>query len=67
MSKPGTVLVTGVSGQDGTYLAERLLAAGHAVVGVSRDPAASAARLPENLRHRVAVEPWDLRDVDAFS
>ena len=36
---PGSALVTGVSGQDGWYLAERLLAAGAEVHGIVRDPA----------------------------
>jgi GDPmannose 4,6-dehydratase len=35
---PGRALVTGVSGQDGWYLAERLLAAGARVHGIVRDP-----------------------------
>ena len=34
--EPGRVLVTGVSGQDGWYLAQRLLAAGHEVHGIVR-------------------------------
>jgi GDPmannose 4,6-dehydratase len=38
-------LITGVSGQDGSYLAEFLLDRGYEVIGVSRDPAAARAKL----------------------
>jgi GDPmannose 4,6-dehydratase len=33
-----TALITGVSGQDGSYLAELLIAKGYRVIGTSRDP-----------------------------
>ena len=36
-------LITGVTGQDGSYLAELLLAKGYEVAGVVRDPARAAA------------------------
>jgi GDPmannose 4,6-dehydratase len=39
-------LITGVTGQDGSYLAELLLAKGYEVVGVARDP----ARVPAGVR-----------------
>jgi GDPmannose 4,6-dehydratase len=35
-----TALITGVGGQDGSYLAAHLLAEGYKVVGTSRDAAA---------------------------
>ena len=38
-------LVTGVTGQDGSYLAELLVASGREVVGVARDPTADAPNL----------------------
>lgn len=37
-----TAVVTGISGQDGYYLAERLLTLGHAVIGTTHRPDASA-------------------------
>lgn len=49
MSGPGRALVTGVSGQDGSYLADRLVADGWEVHGVSR-PDDDPAPLPEGLR-----------------
>ncbi|WP_445148447.1 GDP-mannose 4,6-dehydratase [Baekduia sp. Peel2402] len=39
-------LITGATGQDGSYLAELLLAKGYEVVGVGRDP----GRMPEGVR-----------------
>ncbi|HEX4578417.1 MAG TPA: GDP-mannose 4,6-dehydratase, partial [Candidatus Dormibacteraeota bacterium] len=33
---PGTALITGVTGQDGTYLAQLLLARGYTVYGLVR-------------------------------
>jgi GDPmannose 4,6-dehydratase len=39
-------LITGVTGQDGSYLAELLLAEGYEVAGVARDP----ERVPEGVR-----------------
>ena len=39
VTPPARVLVTGVSGQDGWYLAQRLLDEGHDVFGIIRDPA----------------------------
>jgi GDPmannose 4,6-dehydratase len=56
-------IVTGISGQDGIYLARQLCAQGYAVVGLVRDEAAIAAAgrarlLPET----VTLLPWDLSD-----
>lgn len=41
-------LITGVSGQDGSYLAELLLSKGYQVYGITRDPATA---VPLNLLH----------------
>ena len=35
-------LITGITGQDGSYMAELLLGKGYAVTGLARDPAAAA-------------------------
>lgn len=51
-----TILVTGVGGQDGSYLAEQLLAQGHRVVGVVRTGRASRARAG------VDTVEWDFTD-----
>lgn len=61
-------LIVGVSGQDGTYLAQLLLAKGYEVIGTSRD--AQSARFDNlvrlGLRDRLAIEsmsPTDFRSV----
>jgi GDPmannose 4,6-dehydratase len=61
------VLITGVTGQDGGYLAERLLAGGDEVVGTAQRPdgALAAAGLPQ-LEDRVELLTMDLRDPDSI-
>ena len=57
------VLVTGVTGQDGGYLAERLLGGGDEVIGTTRTPdgALASAGLAQ-LEGRIALLPLDLLD-----
>lgn len=55
----GSVLVTGAAGQDGGYLVERLLADGHEVHALVRDPGAD---LPDGAVRQVG----DVRDPDLF-
>ena len=43
-----TALITGVSGQDGSYLAELLLQTGYEVIGITRDPASARG---QNIAH----------------
>ena len=60
MSTSSSVLVTGVSGQDGWYLAQRLLAEGHRVFGIVR-----VADVGERLRRELPglqILRGDLRD-----
>lgn len=57
---PGRALVTGVTGQDGSYLAERLLADGWQVHGLVRSP-------QEHVTPGVQVHHGDLTDPSAFS
>jgi GDPmannose 4,6-dehydratase len=61
-----TALVTGVAGQDGSYLAELLLARGTQVIGAVRDVARARAGLPASLRDAVQLVPLDLRDARAI-
>jgi GDPmannose 4,6-dehydratase len=63
---PRTALITGIAGQDATYLAELLLARGVRVVGSSRDPAAAEARLPPGLQGRIGLVALDLQDPRAM-
>ena len=57
-------LITGVTGQDGSYLAERLVAQGVQVVGVVRDPA--QARLIPSLQDRIDLVRWDFSEAEAI-
>ncbi|HEV2974739.1 MAG TPA: GDP-mannose 4,6-dehydratase [Solirubrobacteraceae bacterium] len=54
-----TALVTGLSGQDGSFLAELLLEQGYAVVGLARDPRGPLG-CSEHLRGRVELVAGDL-------
>jgi GDPmannose 4,6-dehydratase len=61
-------LITGITGQDGSYLAELLLEQGHDVVGLVRPPA--DRELPpyaEALRGEVELVAADVGDDDAFA
>jgi GDPmannose 4,6-dehydratase len=61
-----SALITGVSGQDGSYLAEYLLERGYQVWGmVRRDPA--SMRWLEPIRQRIEVVYGDLRDGESLS
>jgi GDPmannose 4,6-dehydratase len=57
-------LITGIGGQDGSYLAELLLAEGYAVFGVVRGPAAYPNLAA--VRDRVELIEADLLDRDAL-
>ena len=57
-----TALITGVSGQDGSYMAELLLTRGYRVIGTTRDPERCAQSLPETLIGKIELVDWDLKD-----
>src|SRR5436853_2823766 len=57
-----TALVTGVTGQDGSYLAELLLAKGYEVVGVVRRTSHDSYERIGHLLDRVHIVPADLLD-----
>jgi GDPmannose 4,6-dehydratase len=57
-----TALITGIAGQDGTYLAELLLARGYRVIGTSRNPAIACKSLPQSLVGRIDVVKWGPTD-----
>jgi GDPmannose 4,6-dehydratase len=59
--EPRRALITGLSGQDGSFLAELLLEKGYAVTGLVRDgTAAGSLGCAEHLRGRVALLQGDL-------
>ncbi len=55
-------LITGISGQDGSYLAELLVAKGYDVTGVVRDPEDRSLANLAGVRDRVALVAGDLLD-----
>jgi GDPmannose 4,6-dehydratase len=55
-------IITGITGQDGSYLAELLLAKGYEVVGVTRRLSADNYWRIEHLRDRIRLVPGDLLD-----
>jgi GDPmannose 4,6-dehydratase len=61
-----SALITGVAGQDGSYLAELLVADGYEVVGVVREPDAAHENLA-SVRDRVELVHVDLLDQKALA
>ena len=55
-------LITGITGQDGSYLAEHLLAKGYEVVGVVRRTSHHSYERIDHLLDRVSIVPADLLD-----
>ena len=55
-------VVTGITGQDGSYLAELLLDKGYEVVGVTRRLSAPNTQRIEHLGGRIELRPADLLD-----
>jgi len=62
MATPKRALITGITGQDGSYLAELLLEKGYEVVGVVRRASAPNLWRIEHLVDRVRLRPADLLD-----
>jgi GDPmannose 4,6-dehydratase len=60
--KPGVALITGITGQDGSYLAELLLEKGYEVHGVVRRSSTESFERIAHLRGRVALHQADLLD-----
>lgn len=57
-----SALITGISGQDGLYLAELLLKMNYRVIGAVRDPQKSFAVLPRGIQGDVELVVWDMLD-----
>lgn len=62
MREMPTALITGVTGQDGVYLAELLLAKGYRIIGTVRDIQKANEALPATLKNAVELVVWDLLD-----
>src|SRR5512147_2259656 len=57
-----TALITGITGQDGSYLAELLLTKGYRVIGVARRSSTVTSERIEHLLDRITVVQGDLHD-----
>ncbi|MDQ3553101.1 MAG: GDP-mannose 4,6-dehydratase [Chloroflexota bacterium] len=57
-----TALITGITGQDGSYLAELLLEKGYRVVGMTRRSSSSAHERIDHLAGRIELVQGDLLD-----
>jgi GDPmannose 4,6-dehydratase len=57
-----TALITGITGQDGSYLAEFLLSQGYRVVGMVRRTSTVNFQRIEHIQDRVTLVPGDLLD-----
>ncbi|MBM4436153.1 MAG: GDP-mannose 4,6-dehydratase [Actinobacteria bacterium] len=57
-----TALITGITGQDGSYLAEFLLEKGYKVIGVVRRTSAENNGRIAHLQDEIVLEPGDLHD-----
>lgn len=55
-----TALVTGISGQDGSYMAELLLKQSYRVVGAVRDVDQARRKLPIELVDRIDLVEWNM-------
>jgi len=62
-----TVLITGITGQDGSYLAELLLARGYRVVGMTRRTSTEVHERIEHLVDRVEIVSGDLLDQSSMT
>lgn len=62
-----SALITGVTGQDGTFLAELLLGKGYRVFGAVRDPQAAEQAMAPGLRGRIELLRWDMLDQGRMS
>ena len=57
-----TALITGITGQDGSYLAELLLSKGYEVHGIVRRSSTENFQRIEHLRDRLQLYQADLLD-----
>jgi GDPmannose 4,6-dehydratase len=62
MPRPRSALITGITGQDGSYLAESLLDKGYEVHGMVRRSSTERFERIEHLRDRVTLHQADLLD-----
>jgi GDPmannose 4,6-dehydratase len=61
-----SALITGITGQDGSFLAELLLEKGYEVTGLIRGPAERSLGCSEHLRAQLALVDGDLLEPDSL-
>ena len=62
MSSPKRALITGITGQDGSYLAELLLEKGYEVHGMVRRSSTETFQRLEGIRDAITLHTGDLLD-----
>ena len=62
MTVKQSALITGITGQDGSYLAELLLGKGYYVIGAVRNPEMVSEHLPDALKNNVDLIDWNMLD-----
>ncbi|HMG40185.1 MAG TPA: GDP-mannose 4,6-dehydratase [Acidimicrobiales bacterium] len=62
MARPQRALITGITGQDGSYLAELLLDKGYEVIGVVRRSSTVNFERIAHIQERLSLVPGDLLD-----
>lgn len=55
-------LITGITGQDGSYLAELLLEKGYSVFGIKRRTSQTHATRIDHIKHRITLNYGDMQD-----
>ena len=66
MERARSALITGITGQDGSFLAELLLEKGYAVTGMIRGSAQESLGCSEHLRGRLELVHGDLLEADTL-
>jgi GDPmannose 4,6-dehydratase len=61
-----TALITGITGQDGSYLAELLLEKGYRVYGLVRRSSTVTFERIQHIQHRIELLPGDLTDQNSL-
>ena len=61
-STMSTALITGITGQDGSYLGDLLLAKGYRVIGAFRDGEKNRGLLPIRIKAGIELVAWDMLD-----
>lgn len=62
-----TAIITGISGQDGLYMAEFLLEKGYRVIGTSRDARGARQSIPKGLMDIIQLHEWDADSLSQLS